>query len=572
MRHDAVRASARTVISRGLPVLTAMAALALTACGGGGDGGSAPVAAANPPAAQTPATPQLVTGLIQGCSAGVTCGAATASSYSGTGTGLWGRTNDSTAAVDMQYSITGLSAGKTVSLMLTNLTSAAVTMPATVSSNVVADMVSPQALSVQAGAETTMRAIGEFNRAGWVDVANAGGQPMLNTMGVPAPQMSTAGMPLLTQKNWNDLNGSPRSATLRQQYTATDGKIINFWVEDAEYPSHVTDAMVTALANAFAVPGPNSIYQNLVSIGGPVWGPSSAPGLLPDGQPVDIVILNITPDGKAYGTVGYFWALNNILKTSSSKAANSNEAVSLYLDSETLQFGGSDGLKAVKMTMAHEGTHMQNFYRRAVKMGSDYAYADWLEEMTAMQMEDILSNGIDATYNPIRDVRLFDFYRLGSYNCNLLNFTGFGATCESYSVSGTFGGFLNRQLGLPFYKDLLSRATKDSKTVLGEAIAAARAGWTFDTAALNWKVSTTSPIPLGLVPTGFGYPALTTGGYSLPAIDPSAQTYATVRKQPLPVTLLQPYGSYVAPRSAVNGVYSDKVRVPAGASLSVVVY
>ncbi len=291
---------------------------------------------------------------------------------------------------------------------------------------------------------------------------------------------------------------------------------------------------------------------------------------MPDGQPLDSGILNFNQDGKPFGTVGYFWSMHNFLKSS---APNSNEAISLYLDSETMALGGAKGLQSIKTVMAHEGTHMQNFYRRQVKMGPAYAYDTWLEEMTAMQMEDFQSHDIDPTYNPIRDVRLPDFYRYSDYNCNLLQFTGFGAICESYAVSGSFGGFLDRQLGLPFYKDLLTRATTGSKDALDQAIRAAQPGWTFEQALLNWKVTTTTALPAASAPAGFGYPAWSDGTFVLPQIDPSLPGYAALRKLPAAVpAFLQGYGTYAAARSDSNGVYSDKVRVPAGAALSVVVY
>ncbi|WP_040010804.1 hemagglutinin [Cupriavidus sp. HMR-1] len=553
--------------------LAAMSVLALAACGGGGDGGSGPTATPSATTTTTtttttpPATPAplLVSGLDQSCSG---CGAASASSYAGAGTGIWGRAPGS-SDMDVQYAISGV-AGRSISLMLTNLSSMLVAMPASVSSSVAADMLSPQALSVVSDAEATQRAIGEYNRAGWVDTLQNGPAPRLSTMGVSAPLSATVGLAVGAQKSWYHTDKTTRPATLRTQVTAPGNVRVNFWVEDAEFTAgNITQAMVDGLAAAFANSG--GIYDKLVNIGGPVWGPNSYGGtMLPDGQPLDIVILNFNRDGQPFGTVGYFWSMHNFLKSS---AQNSNEAISLYLDSETLSLGGASGLQSVKTVMAHEGTHMQNFYRRQVSMGAAYAYDTWLEEMTAMQMEDFQSHDIDPTYNPIRDLRLPDFYRYGAYNCNVLQFTGFGASCESYSVSGSLGGFLDRQLGLAFYKDLLTRATADSKTVLDQAIRAARPGWTFEQALLNWKVTTTAALPAASAPTGFGYPGRTDGTYVLPQIDPSLPAYAALRKLPaIAPIFLQGYGTYAAARSDSNGVYSDKVRVPAGAALSVVVY
>ncbi|WP_204277729.1 M30 family zinc metallopeptidase, partial [Enterobacter hormaechei] len=69
----------------------------------------------------------------------------------------------------------------------------------------------------------------------------------------------------------------------------------------------------------------------------------------------------------------------------------SNQSLSLYVDSETIYLGGNDGLNTVISTLGHEFTHMANFYQRGVLHGSQYMYGTWLEEMTAMTMEDVLS-------------------------------------------------------------------------------------------------------------------------------------------------------------------------------------
>src|SRR5262249_24413977 len=143
--------------------------------------------------------------------------------------------------------------------------------------------------------------------------------------------------------------------------------------------------------------------------------------------------------------------------------------------------------------------------------------------------EDFLSGAIITGFNPIRDIRLPDYYRYSDYNCNLMAFTGFGVSCESYAVSGSFGGFMNRQLGMPFFRDLLTRQVAGSKQVLDAAIASARSGWSFNTALVNWRVTTNSNMPASRTPANYGYPAWTDGTYTLPAIDPSTAAYTTLR-------------------------------------------
>jgi hypothetical protein len=572
MRRLAVRGSDLSLFSRGLPALTVLAALALTACGGGDNAATATTTQQQAGDTNTPVVPTqplLVTGLDQACS-GVQCSAATSATFSGAGTGIWGHTNAGGTSEDVQFSISGL-LGTSISLLLTNVKDTLALMPAGLSASMLdattVTRLSPQALTADAEAEARRREIAEFNRTGWAEKV-AAAQPLRQTLGVPAPH-AVAVPGVGSTKSWYH-TGSTRPATLRKQMTATDGTLVNVWVEDSQYNvvNGIDSTIVDDLGAAFA--GTGKIYDLLTGIGGAVWGANTHPDtVLPAGQPIDIVILNFDGNGAPGGTVGYFWGLHNLLKTADSR---SNESISLYLDSETLALGGATGMKAMKMTMAHEGTHMQNFYRRAVKMGTAYAYDDWLEEMTAMQMEDFLSYSIDPTYNAIRDVRFPDFYRYSGFNCPLLTFTG-GGTCESYSVSGSFGGFLDRQLGLPFYKDLLTRQVVGSKTVLDQAIQAAQPGLSFNLALTRWAATNGSGMPADKAPTGYGYPRWTDGTFELPEIDPASTANAALRKLPASVpTFLQGLGTLPLKRTATNGVYSDKVRLPAGVTLSVVAY
>ena len=91
------------------------------------------------------------------------------------------------------------------------------------------------------------------------------------------------------------------------------------------------------------------------------------------------------------------------------------------------------------------------FYRRNVALSPMHAYETWLNEMTAMVTEDLMSAPL-ASFNPIGNLRLPQYLGrdLGyaSFNCNLQQWTSYSNNCESYSVSGSFGGFLVRHLGV----------------------------------------------------------------------------------------------------------------------------
>jgi hypothetical protein len=70
----------------------------------------------------------------------------------------------------------------------------------------------------------------------------------------------------------------------------------------------------------------------------------------------------------------------------------------------------------------------------------------------------------------------------------------------------------------------------------------------------------------------FTFPARNEGGFALPAIDP-ASLYRGVRRA-LPAAVpasLAVLGTFPLVRPHLSGTYSETVRVPAGATLSVIV-
>jgi len=553
----------RTLSYPGSITVALLTAAALTACGGGGDGGSQ--SAQQPtttPSSGTPAAkPASV--LTPACNG---CGAIDANTYAGSGVGVWQNINATAAAVDMPISIDGLK-GQDVTLVFTNQTGVPQTMPNISLTASYMPNVAASQLRWDDGTEAIKRRISDFNRDGWAALAGTKGSKPSYSM-VSPPNLSVVN----DVKNWYHEDRSLRSATLVRKQTTSDGTVINFWVESAELP-RVTSAILDSLENSFVPAG--KTYDMLKSVGGPVWGPHTYTDLIPGtpAQPIDIVIMNFDRNGSPFGMVGYFYGLNAIKKDPMyPDTLYSNESVSLYLDSETLYLGGAEGMQAMLLTMAHEGMHMQNFYRRGVLKGDTYMFDTWLEEASAMMMEDFASHSIDPNYNAIRDVRFPDYigYKAGSYNCGLLNWTPFDTACDSYSVSGSLGGFLDRQLGLGFYKNLLTNfSSTDSMTVLDSAIRSVS-----PTSSLGEQMrrfaATSGSLMKTPSPTGFGFPALTATPFVLPPIDPQAQLSRRTLTQSIPATL-QPYASLPVVRKAVNGTYSETVKVPAGTTLSVVI-
>lgn len=553
--------------------LALLTSVVLAACGGGGDGGepaqsttttTTTTTGTSPgtPVTQTPAKPASV--VSPACS---NCAAVDANTYAGSGVGVWQNINASAAAVDMPISIDGLK-GQDVTLVFTNQTGTAQTMPTIPLTASYFPSVAASAIQFDDGTNAKKRRIADFNRDGWTSYIGAQGNASRSTFAGTQPLR--AAYAIGDTRTFYHEDDSLRTTKLVRSDPASDGTVVNFWVETSESdPTKVSNTLVDALYLGFVPTG--KIYDLLKQTGGPVWGPQPYTELI-DGsvsQPIDIVILNFDHNSTPYGMVGYFWSRNAL---TTAVEPRSNASVSLYLDAETLYMGGAEGLQAMLLTMAHEGMHMQNFYRRPVLKGQGYAFPIWLEEASAMMMEDFASTLIDPTYNAIRDVRFRDYvgYKAGSYNCSLVTWDPFGAACDSYSVSGSLGGFLDRQLGLVFYKHLLNNVSStDGLAVLDSSIRAVAPASSLGE-QLRRFAATSGALMKAPSPTGFGFPARAEGGFTLPVIDPQTRLAGRTLTQSVPSTL-QPYASLPVVRKAVNGTYSETVKVPAGSTLSVVI-
>jgi len=550
---------------------------ALSACGGGDDGPSKPSAPAAAVPGEQPGTggqdkkpgppddspPPGTDGVSPACQ---DCGATAPGTYGGAGVGVWRYINASAKAVNVPVSIAGLS-DKEVTLVFTNATATPQAMPAI---PLTAKAATPSRLSTlqttdQPAAELKRR-IAAFNRDGWASMLGA---PSATSH--IAPSLSVRKGTVRDRRTWNDAENRPHEATLVRQLQASDGSVVNFWVEDGEHaPARVSEAILDRMADWLA--GPGKLYDKLKSVGGPLWGPHPYAELIAgQGQPLNIVILNFKQDGNAYGVLGYFYS-RDLFKRNAENVFG-NEAVALYFDSETMYLGGEEGLKVMGNTLAHEAMHLQNMYRRGIGISAAHMFDVWLEEATAMMVEDFTGDIIDPTNNIIRDARFYSYITEngGMYNCNLTTWDTYNRACDPYAVAGSFGGFLNRQLGIDFYKNLLtSRASADSLRVLDSAIGSASGNSGFAEQFRRFTATSGSLMPALGVPAGYGFPARAERGFTLPVIDPRRLLARRTLLQTVPETLA-PYASVPVVRQSVNGVYQETVAVPPGTLLSVVV-
>ncbi|HEY0662105.1 MAG TPA: hypothetical protein VGD21_12385, partial [Lysobacter sp.] len=317
--------NSRTFARSGSFVLALLAAAVLTACGGGGDddGGSQAIAAATttpttttpttttptaPPDTSSPAGPVTTTSLVTPACSG--CGTVDATTYAGSGVGVWQTINASAAAIDVPVSIAGVN-GQDVTLVFTNQTAVPQPMPSISLTASYYRSAAASELRFASDTDLDKTRIGEFNREGWAALVKKGAAPNRSMFGGPSRSVVN------DIKTWYHSDDSARTATLVRQRTASDGTTINFWVENAENdPTKISSTILDALDAGFVSAG--KIYDMLKSVGGPMWGTHGYSNLIsPTGQPIDIVVLNFDNNNTPFGMVGYFFARNAVVRGAS---------------------------------------------------------------------------------------------------------------------------------------------------------------------------------------------------------------------------------------------------------------
>lgn len=353
-----------------------------------------------------------------------------------------------------------------------------------------------------------------------------------------------------------------------------DGTTVNVWVENKEYnATKVTPKIVQELLSTYA--GKGGVYDIVTSIGGPVWRKTTYTGVIAaTGQPIDLVVTNFNSDGPPYGLVGYFYSLNNFFNAGSDATARSNQDLSLYLDSETLYLAGDAGLQAMKTTMAHESEHLPAFYRRSMSLGQAYTYDSWVQEM-AMMMADWTSFNLDVTYNSVRDGRFPEFLSYngqGSYTCGLDNWQPAAGTCDSYSTNGTFGGFLNRQVGLAFYKAVLTDSSStDTKTAFSNVINKFSSGTTLAQLMRHFAIALDGSADSGGIEDDHVRFPGASGRWLLAASDIDPANFRRYLPSSASPPTFQGLSSFPAVRTNMSNSYQESVTLPPNTSLTVVV-
>ena len=522
--------------------------LLATACGGGGGGGSDP----------TPPAP--VSALTAACS-GAFCGAASNTRYSGEGVGVWSYTNASDKETSIPVALENVGQ-RAVTLVYTNPNAPGVQMPLlTLTPATTAK--AQQHGDAHAHHNQIPEAVRQFDAAAHLGKAGAG-----------QAKAATTKAAVGAQRTWhiNADNGmEQRTATLKRQKTFADGRVINLWLEDSEAGAgKMTDAMLDTFMERFARPN-DSVYGMVTGLAGQPWGAHNYADMIAPEQPIDIVFVNFVPDGKPYGLLGYFWALNNLkANPSDERLKYSNESLSFYMDTETVYLDLAKGMDMQISTLAHEFVHMVNFYQRQVLRGMSYGFTTFLEEMSAVMVEDVLGERITPGYNTARDEHVPAWLARSGFNCDPTEWS-VDKTCFGYNVVGAYGAYLLRQYGVGFYQQMLKNTSStDSWTVLDNAITTAGGPGLAGTLP-RWGASI-ALLPGAASPQGYGYPQRNdASGFTLVGIN--GPDYAPVRQLPntVPPTLAG-HGHFPLTRQANDkGVYQEQLSVPQGTTLTVIV-
>lgn len=558
--------------------------LSLASCGGGSSGPAAEAAAPAP----FDATGQLA----PDCS-GADCGAQNATTYSGSGIGIWRYNNDTGATATLNLNIAGVTAGKVATLVFSNGSQATASAPG---AGFLASPVTPSTVLAEPGAaskevvEPPQHADAhapmlEKNRAIAAALirSRSTARPSADLASAAAVSRLTFSPDIGSSRIWYDnFSDTPVSYTAAVQHVCTlpNGRNVVWWTDPAIVSSGKFTAdgwSVALVALQASYCGGSGGLARLNSLLGDVWGSAAsqhtdviqdAPAL----QDVNIVLLNVP---ESSGWAGYFFAGNNLRKSS---FTSSNEALAFFINPDQVK----TDLNFAASTLMHESTHMVNFYQRTV--ARNVIHDTWLEETSAMMTEDIVAPAVvpagTGGYNKVLSFRLPIYMGTGG-NVSYINWLALADASPHYAMGGGFGAFLNRRYGLTLYQQLVTTcndgvsatATAAALTSYGclDGLIKTNGGIGFRDEFARFGASVFGQLPAVGTPAGYGYPAIIAGAYSLQAKD----LFRTALAAPAALSPGFSATSHTYQRDTIAAGKSSYVRngvvVPANTSLSVII-
>lgn len=465
-------------------------------------------------------------------------GSISAGTYSGSGIGIWRYDNTSGASARININIRGVVPGKVATLLFSNGSRSATSLPA---SGVLASLAPLPQMLADAGLfpdephpQDTHAQMLERNSAVSARLIRVSppARPATELAGMHAVAMAaprSAPPAMGTSRMWSDnFSGTPvrYKAEVQALCPLPSGRHVVWWVDPDIVASGTFGA--AAWSEAFgrlqaAYCGSAGGLAQLNSLLGDVWGPAASDyaNSIQDGpflQDIHVVLLNVPASSK---WAGYFFGGNNLLKSSS---PNSNEALALFINASQLKVD----LNFAMSTLLHEATHMVNFYQRSIAKG--VAHDTWLEETSAMMTEDIVAPGVLGGYNKVLSYRL-PIYVASGGNVSYINWPTLADASVHYAMGGGFGAFLNRRYGLAIYRQLVSgcsEAGADAAALSSYAcldgLIKANGGAGFSDEFARFGATVLGQFPATGMPAGYGYPATNAGGYQLQAKDMSQLT------------------------------------------------
>jgi PKD repeat protein len=534
------------------------------------------VTATNTKGAKTVSAPlsvsvlQQVSNALTAACGGSNCSATGATTYSGSGVGVWQYQNASTTPVLMDFSISGVKAGQVATVLFTN-PSETTTLAAPGFGNIPAATkplqpgnLNMQALHYQMQKDLQHNYMLQKNR----DLARYFRQhpEMLKAnksiYGLPPVRPVAIGDSRVWTDDYDSSNPVNYTLKATQMCALKSGRKAVFW---SDPNGGAGPADIAELANTFCANGGlgKAGFDALTDIMGDAWGNAAKSGMISDSQGLqDIhIVLPKVPASTGWG--GYFWSANNYTKAI---YKNSNEALVFFINGSQV----SQSMDYYKSTLIHEAVHMINYYQRSVARSIDHD--TWLEETSAMMGEDILSKRISGgAFNKVADVRLPEFIQTGggvSY-INWPNLSG-----KNYAMGGSFGAFLNRKYGQSLFgkieTDCKDGGTQTSYQCLDALIKATGGNGIGDDLA-RMGISVFGNTPGSALPAGFGFPMRTVDG-DFAAIDVAALSKVVTVSPVIPL-LFMPTSHYFRQEVLASaGSYNKSgMLVPAGATMHLMI-
>ena len=509
---------------------------------------------------------------------GASCGAASPTLHSGSGVGIWRYRNTTASPATIALSIDGVRAGQGALLLFSNGATSPTTLPSPGTLAAPSPLALPPAQPPGAGEQAERdhghRSMLERNRELALSMRDLPRTSRGGGAAAPAALAAPTPTPVVgATRTWTDnYPATPVDypTVVKAVCPLPTGRKAVFWVDPAATAAgNVTDADLAYFQATFC--DATGGYAQVTGMRGDAWGPFVAPWpdvYIQDGPSalldVHVVFLNVPP-GTQWG--GYFYSLNNILRSYGSRFARSNEALAFFIAAPGVRSNRS----YFASTLLHELTHMVNYYQRSLRKAAPFD--TWIEELSAMMTEDVVSPAVTPDH-----VAKVPTMRVGPYvgeggGVSLVSW-GAGIDTRLYEAVGSLGAFLDRRYGLAVYANLADCPTTGTGVACVDSVIRTAGGTGFEDDLARMGASVYGLLPVGGTPAGYGFPATVAGGFTLGAIDLSP--WASSR----PATAASLSGAFPATAHtyALDTVPAGRttyaragVVVPAGVTLLVVI-